>query len=332
MYEFEEFVQILRNECVDFLNNIFDKRIVSLQEVSEEIIKYCNASGLPRDGNVYLLVFPSGKRYCGQTVNLERRVSMYKSFTGSNPHITSALKLYTFENVDIYHVQIPRICMDFTEVFMIKNYNLMDPDVGYNKDSGGTSGYTFSEEIKIKMSVSRTGRFTGESHHMWGKKHTEETLQKMRQNSARLVGSKNGMFGKSHTEETKTKVARVGEANHMFRNGWKIKGDKNPNFGNGDKIRGDKNPMYGKRHKDCTKEILTELSSKPVFANGKVYSSAQTASLDIKDNKYFVSRFIKSHPKSEEIFYISRYFYKYIENNNLSHITRMMSDDYLYFI
>jgi len=76
MYEFEEFVQILRSECVDFLNNIFFRNNVSLQEVAEETIKYCNATGLQRDGNVYLLVFPSGKRYCGQTVNLERRARL----------------------------------------------------------------------------------------------------------------------------------------------------------------------------------------------------------------------------------------------------------------
>lgn len=53
---------------------------------------------------------------------------------------------------------------------------------------------------------------SGDKHPMYGKHHTEEAKEKIRQNHANTAGENNGMFGKQHTDETKAKMsaARLG--------------------------------------------------------------------------------------------------------------------------
>ena len=57
-------------------------------------------------------------------------------------------------------------------------------------------------EFRQKMSQLTSGSNNG----MYGKKHTEESKQKMSINSkGKNIGEKNGMYGKHHTEESRKK-------------------------------------------------------------------------------------------------------------------------------
>lgn len=50
--------------------------------------------------------------------------------------------------------------------------------------------------------------FIGESNPFWGKKHSDETIEKLRKaNAERFDGDRNPFFGRKHTEETKRKMA-----------------------------------------------------------------------------------------------------------------------------
>jgi hypothetical protein len=105
----------------------------------------------------------------------------------------------------------------------------------------GTTGWIPTDETKRKIGLANktTPKAIGEAHGMYGKKHTEESLAKMRasqkardwenfhpmrgkqhSNEIRLkiakaiagknVGEKNGFYGKTHTEEARQKISQAG--------------------------------------------------------------------------------------------------------------------------
>lgn len=114
-------------------------------------------------------------------------------------------------------------------------------DCGYNCTDGGEgcSGRVCTEETRKKLSKSRKGKnnpmygvsLSGEKNGMYGKHHSEETKQKLRE----MFSGENGpMFGKHHTEETKKKISESHKG----------------------KYSGENNPFYGKAHTDETKEKI----------------------------------------------------------------------------
>lgn len=114
----------------------------------------------------------------------------------------------------------------------------------------------------------------GERHPMYGKKHTEESIQKMSEAlKGKMVGEKNPMYGKygeqnpmwgrTHSEHTKNKQSIIKKG----------------------KYDGDKNPFASKRHSKETKQKLRDLnigkklsdSSKQKLSNSikNIYLNAQ---------------------------------------------------------
>jgi hypothetical protein len=81
----------------------------------------------------------------------------------------------------------------------------------------GLSGLVFTEELRIKISE----RTSGENHHLFGKKHSEETKEKIRQSR----------LGKKHSEESKQKMS--------------------------EERKGINNPFFGKKHSDEVKQIVS---------------------------------------------------------------------------
>ena len=75
-------------------------------------------------------------------------------------------------------------------------------------ESHGMYGKTHSEESLVKMSAARKGLYLGELHPMFGKHHTEESRAKMSKSlKGTKVGKSNPFFGKTHTAETKSKIS-----------------------------------------------------------------------------------------------------------------------------
>jgi len=104
----------------------------------------------------------------------------------------------------------------------------------YNISDGGDGGNT-----------GNYADINGKNNGMYGRKHSEETKQKIR--IKRL--------GKRHSLETRAKISKAtsGENHPMY--GADRSGEKNPMFG----IHrfGKDNPMYGRKHSENTKKLIS---------------------------------------------------------------------------
>lgn len=94
-----------------------------------------------------------------------------------------------------------------------------------------------SPETCKKISESNLGRpgMVGKDHPMYGKHHTEETRQKIRDHLPDQSGEKNPFYGKHHSEETRKKISESGKGKHS----------------------GENNGMFGKHLTDSHKEKMS---------------------------------------------------------------------------
>jgi group I intron endonuclease len=102
----------------------------------------------------------------------------------------------------------------------------------------GAPGWIPTEETKRRIGEANrhTPKARGERHGMYGKKHSEESLAKMREAQAtREWGERHPFYGKHHTEETRKKISES-------RKGKRCGAD---------------NPFYGKTH---TPEVLQKIA------------------------------------------------------------------------
>lgn len=92
------------------------------------------------------------------------------------------------------------------EPYFISEYKTLIKECGYNLTSGGDSP-EFSEESLKKMSESRSG----DKNHFYGKKHTQETKEKIskRAKERNVSGERNPFYGKTHSKESVEKAKRT---------------------------------------------------------------------------------------------------------------------------
>jgi len=119
----------------------------------------------------------------------------------------------------------------------------------------------------------------GENHHWYGKKHSQETKEKMRKREA------HPMSGKTHSDETKTKMSKSHTGKkHTEETRRKLsKSNKGRHPG-----------MLGKRHTEETKQKMTENSKVKSFSvispTGEIIHS-KNATQFCKDNNLRQSNF-----------------------------------------
>lgn len=184
----------------------------------EKTCKYCNAvfSDLTR-GNwlytctngcrsiptserpsfVYVIVNRiNGKKYVGKSINPEKRFKGHKQYAkkGSMFSLHCAIRKYGEENFELYvysHHLNENDAFN-AEVKLIRDLKTVEN--GYNMNEGGEGGYSPNELVRQKISNSNSGKKrskkikdceseqrSGVGNPMFGRKHTEETLQKMRE-------------------------------------------------------------------------------------------------------------------------------------------------------
>lgn len=176
----------------------------------------------------------NNKIYIGQSKNPQARWGCHKANINKNNHLYLSMKKYGINNFTFEIIaQTKQIYnIDKLEVICIAQYNSMDRDFGYNKNSGGNANKIVSQETRLKLSKASKGRQTrlgsicsdetkkilseknkGNTYRVGvivsdetkaklsnintGKRHCQKTLEKMKYSMlGKNKGENNGMYGK----------------------------------------------------------------------------------------------------------------------------------------
>ena len=115
---------------------------------------------MSRKGEIYMMIFPNGKRYIGQTVQLltKRLTQHFYCDVKNDILLGRAINKYGKHNIKIVTLLLwcDKCQLDYYEVKYIRQYNTRVP-CGYNIDKGGSGRLNMSENTKLKISSSLKG-------------------------------------------------------------------------------------------------------------------------------------------------------------------------------
>lgn len=148
------------------------------------------------DFGIYIIKnIKNNKVYVGSTVNIKRRKRNHfwdlKNNKHDNDYLQKSYNKYGKENFIfevIEYVEDKSKLLE-REQFWIDKLNVCDRSIGYNicKIAGNTLGQIFSDEAKKKKSKSMKKYFKENDNAMLGRRHSEESIQKMRDNKKNKV-------------------------------------------------------------------------------------------------------------------------------------------------
>lgn len=204
---------------------------------------------------IYRIESPTGRNYIGQSCNIEKRFSQYRTISSVKPQ----KKLYySFIKYGIEKHKFNIICeckledLEKTERHYIRIFNSVKS--GLNITNGGKKlygennpfyGKNHSKETKEKISVINKGNESFKGHFHSDK--TKSILREYRINQTfseeAILKMKNAWLGKKHKPETLIKMSQAhsGVNNAMY-------GKEPWNKGKKVLLSGEKHPMYGKVH------------------------------------------------------------------------------------
>lgn len=142
-------------------------------------------------GVIYKITNPNGFIYIGKTKNHKNRFNQYKNLNcKSQPALYNSIYKYGFEN---HKIEILESCdleiLSQREIFYIDFFNSFHG--GLNCTFGGDDGFLYGEynvakkkEVRDKMSKSRLEYYKNNDAPMKGKKHSIETIDKIKEKRA----------------------------------------------------------------------------------------------------------------------------------------------------
>lgn len=230
------------------------------------------------EGVVYKYTSPSGKVYIGQTSNEKRRRSEFfrinQSYGGSK--MDNARKKYGVENF-LYEVLFREEFDDLgvmaktlneKEMYYIKLFDSFKSGYNMNEGGAGNVGFEMPNDSRLKISENTKHTIKEKGHPMKGRKHTEESINKMRKNTQKKFGKENPNYGWKPSKEL---IDRLSELSKMR--------------------VGNKNPFFGKHHTEENKQKYRNLFGKKVVQIDKftdkvisIYDSANEAAISVCGN------------------------------------------------
>lgn len=160
---------------------------------------------------IYKYTSPSGKHYIGQTCRPVTRKWEHRQ-ADENSYFHNAINKHGYENFT-YEVLERDLTLDEAnerESYYIREYNSMNRDKGYNRDTGGSNGSP-SEETREKLRQANLGKKASEetrlkiSNALKGKPKSENARANM---SEAQKGNKN-CLGVKKSEEAKLKISET---------------------------------------------------------------------------------------------------------------------------
>ena len=144
------------------------------------------------------------KKYIGQSTDIEHRWKQHRYELNygchDNDYLQKSWSKYGCDNFDFYIIQLCSVeQLNELEVYYINFYETLNRDKGYNLTSGGGVNKYYAKEVCDKISQA-----------LMGHKVSLETRQKVSQNHADVSGTKHPMYGKKHSEESKEKMRQAG--------------------------------------------------------------------------------------------------------------------------
>ncbi len=153
-------------------------------------------------GFVYMIIFPSGKKYIGQTTrNVKKRFNEHIKCTGSCVLLENAIKKYGTNNIILETLlEINNDQLNYYESKFIELFDTIEPN-GYNIRSGGSKGI-HSIESRERMRQKKLGV----NNHNYGKPRTANTKLAI---SCAKSGKKHHFYGKSLTTDHKLQLSKT---------------------------------------------------------------------------------------------------------------------------
>ena len=166
-----------------------------------------------------------GKKYIGQSVNVERRIRKHKSaLLGNycnNVYLQRAHDKHGVENFSFYILETCNYdTLDERERWYIRFYKTNEIEFGYNLEGGGNRSKFISDETRRKMSEVHIGKtlsreqVTKMVESRKGYRHTEETKRKIgagnsgKKRSGEMIKKMSLLFkGKILSLETRNKMS-----------------------------------------------------------------------------------------------------------------------------
>ena len=146
---------------------------------------------------IYKITSPSGKVYIGQSIDIEQRIAHYRTLDCKNQRkLYNSLKKHGVEN-HLFEVvcECEEQDLNSKESFYINFYNSTIHGLNIMSVDPETFKYRHSEESKRKMSLSRTGKKQSEERRL-------KCAFRIEENRYRRFGSDNHFYGKKHSKET----------------------------------------------------------------------------------------------------------------------------------
>ena len=196
-------------------------------------------------GFIYKILSPNGKVYIGQTINLKKRKSYYKTNNFKQQiKLWNNCKFYNWKPLENFEVIEECLCginkenLNKREKYWIKYFKSFKNGLNCNEGGNGNVGHKHSDETKKKISKA----LLGVKHPEWRNKQKSKYTK-----------------GRRHTVKSKNKISETKQKNMN---------DKTKNLIS-EGLKGNKN---GIGNKGGSKQIIC-------LSNGFIYSSIKKAAI-----------------------------------------------------
>jgi group I intron endonuclease len=188
-----------------------------------------------KDIGIYLIKnLKTKKIYIGQSYNISKRIKQHW-YKGSL--LYKSIKKYGKECFiwGVIEYCLPEE-LNSKEAYWIDYYKSYEHTKGYNilkgpnenpVPKGSKRGIEFCEKLKI---IASQKNYKGDKNPFYGKKHSKETIIKLKEINSKRIGELNNFYGKKHTEKSKEKMSinRKGkEVNYGLKKVCKFSKDRN---------------------------------------------------------------------------------------------------------